>query len=462
MTITPAQENERMLARILGMSEEDAAARLAVTIGVTTGDGPAQAFAGELTEQLERTVSISAPNAPCDLEIIIHATAARKAAKRIYVTIGADEVAISRTPPETSSPPAPLHGLQTIISASYAASVALSEAIGGLDLVPDTDPFVVRFATFGVTADVLSTPIILDDTVLAGAGAVANGFLRAARHLDISGGLTVADPKVVGSGNPNRCLFFTSDDVGKPKAERLCEVAQPGFPRLALIPFFGTFSALRKQRGRIRRVITTTDSRRTRRTIQKELPLEVIDASTTGVREVIVHSHRQPNADACLACIYKHIPDELARERDIAAGLGVALEVVASGALIDNHTAEIITAEYPQLDKQTLVGKAFDSLFKQLCGEQVLHTPTGEQALAPFAFVSSLAGALLALELARFELGVRFEEATNYLFASPWAPPHPRLRRRRSRAPDCEFCGQAITRQIWASVWPDWLKQAAN
>ena len=50
----------------------------------------------------------------------------------------------------------------------------------------------------------------------------------------------------------------------------------------------------------------------------------------------------------------------------------------------------------------TLIGKAFDSLFRELCAQQALLTPSGEQILAPFAFVSNLAGALLALELARF------------------------------------------------------------
>ena len=76
----------------------------------------------------------------------------------------------------------------------------------------------------------------------------------------------------------------------------------------------------------MRRAIVAADSRRARRSIQKDLPLEVLDASTTDVSEIIVHSHRQPTKGACLACIYRHIPDELARERDIASGLGIDLD----------------------------------------------------------------------------------------------------------------------------------------
>ena len=198
-----------------------------------------------------------------------------------------------------------------------------------------------------------------------------------------------------------------------------------------------------------------TDSRRARRTIQGELPLEVLDASTTGITEVIVHSHRQPTTEACLACIYRHIPDELVRQRAIAEGLGIPLKDVTSGALIDARLASIIAAQHPGLNAAALVGVAFDSLYKQLCAEQTLLTAAGEQTLAPFAFVSSLAGALLALELVRFDTGERFVDGKNYLFVSPLAPPHAHMRRVRPRAPDCGFCGKPTTRFAWQAVWPE-------
>lgn len=74
---------------------------------------------------------------------------------------------------------------------------------------------------------------------------------------------------------------------------------------------------------------------------------------------------------------------------------------------------------------------AFDSLHKQLCAEQTLLMAAGEQTPALFAFVSNLAGALLAIELARLDTGQRFTDEKNYLFASLWAPPHRQLRRIR-------------------------------
>lgn len=463
MTITPAQENERTLARLLGIGEDEAAARLAQTVAITSGDGITALFAAELADQLGRTVTIAGDGAPIDIEVVIGTAPAREAPKRLFVTLDTDTVTLSSTAPSRVPPGMILHGVQIMIGACYAASVVLASIIDGIGHGSARDPFVVRFDALGANPLVLQTPIELTDTVLVGAGAVANGFLRAARHMTIRGELTVADPKLVGKGNPNRCLYFDDRDVDHAKADRLCANAQKDFAGLKLVPKVMTFAQIVRERGRVRRAITTADSRRARRSVQKDLPLEALDASTTDVSEVIVHSHRQPIYDACLCCIYKHIPDEDARARDIASGLGIDLEDVTSGQLIGEVVAGKIAARHPALNAATLVGMAFDSLFKQLCAENALLSPTGAQVFAPFACVSNLAGALLALELARFEAGLRFEDGNNYLFASPWAPPHGRIRLHRPRELNCEFCGRPETLEAWTLVWPecDWSNRHA-
>lgn len=457
MTITPAQENERTLARLLGIGEDEASARLAQTVAITAGDGLAALFATELADQLSRTVTIASDCAPGDIEVVIGAAPARQAPKRLFVTLDAEAVFLSSAAPSRVAPGTILHGVQVVIGACYAASVVLARIIDGIGHGSGRDPFVLRFDALSANPSVLQTPIDLRDTALVGAGAVANGFLHAARHLNIHGELTIVDPKLVGKGNLNRCLYFVDGDgdVDQPKAKRLCANAEKDFAGVRLVPKVMTFAELVKERRRVRRAITTADSRLARRSVQKDLPLEVLDASTTDVSEIIVHSHRQPTFDACLCCIYKHIPDELARARDIASGLGVDLEDVTSGALITEAVAGKIAAKHAALNAASLIGMAFDSLFKRLCAEQALLSPAGAQVFAPFAFVSNLAGALLALELARFEAGVRFEEGSNYLFASPWAPPHSHLRLRRPRELDCEFCGRPETWEAWASVWPE-------
>ena len=450
--ITPAQENERMLARLLGIGEDDAAARLAIRFCITAAPGEATLFGSELTALLERIIT-HAPDGRCDLEIVIHAAPERHARHQLYVHIDADSVSLSRQPQTQAVAPG-LHGLQRMIAACYASSVALGMVVDGLDLASATDPFVIRFDALGATRDVLAAPIHLHDTVLAGAGAVGNGFLRGARHLKVTGDLTIVDPKVIGAGNPNRCLYLREGDHG-PKADVLAARAQGDFRALYLTPVVGTFHDIVEARGRVKRVIIGTDSRGARRSIQNDLPLEVLDASTTGATEIVVHSHRQPNEQACLGCIYPHIPDELARARHIAEGIGVELSDVMSGERINSRLAHIIAAKHKGLHEEALIGKAFDSLFRELCGQQALLMPTGEQVLAPFAFVSNLAGALLALELARFDSGRRFGDGKNYLFVSPWSPPYSFMRRTRPRLPECGFCARPATHEALEFVWPE-------
>jgi hypothetical protein len=55
----------------------------------------------------------------------------------------------------------------------------------------------------------------------------------------------------------------------------------------------------------------------------------------------------------------------------------IDLADVAAGTLINDEVAQMIASRHAGLNAGALVGLAFDSLFKQLCGEQALFTPTG-------------------------------------------------------------------------------------
>jgi len=448
MTMNPAKENQLMIARLLGVDENEAAALLNVNVVVRAGKGMFAALAKELSEQLERTVTIIDDTSEAHVEVVVGIAPTGQAAKTVYISLDDDGATFSETPIAIGDEPE-VHGLQMVFAACYAASYVLGRAISGLPSPPGD--FRLSFISIGADRAILEQPIVLAETALAGAGAVGNGLLRAIRHLDVTGELTVVDPKNIGGGNANRCLFFAPGETG-PKAEVLARNAQNSFPRLQLTPFVGRFHDLVERDGRVRRVLVATDSRPVRRSIQNDLPLIVIDASTTDVSEIIVHSHQQPTDGACLACIYKNVADEEARARDIASGLGIELRDVDANGFIDDRVAGLILVAHPKLDKANLVGKAFDTLFKELCGEMALLTPAGQQALAPFAFVSNLAGAYLALELARREAGAA---NTNYMFLDPWRAPHSRLRSFRGKEPDCHFCGKPHAKLGFRAVWPD-------
>ena len=64
-------------------------------------------------------------------------------------------------------------------------------------------------------------PIDLEHTFIAGAGAIGNGFLWAARHLNFRGQLSIADDDAVSAGNLNRQIWFQTDDIDSPKVDRI-------------------------------------------------------------------------------------------------------------------------------------------------------------------------------------------------------------------------------------------------
>lgn len=203
----------------------------------------------------------------------------------------------------------------------------------------------------------------------------------------------------------------------------------------------------------MKRAITTTDSQVARRGIRSQLPLEIIDASTTGISEVITFSEKQPTDSACLSCIYIHIPQETEREQHIADALGLELAEVKR-QFIDAELADKLAGIHTSLNPDSIKGMAMDSLFRQLCGTGDLLDAKVEQVLAPLAFVSNLAGALLAVELIRAELGGLQRYGTNYLFLSPWAPPSKRARRHKAKQDACEFCSDKLTKEVMKTLWP--------
>lgn len=438
-----------MLAAVLGIGEDEAADRLGRTVLVTTGVGARdRAWAEEIISLLSLTVEVTrTPGKDVHAELIVGDAMPRTSAPRLHASIDAAAVTIVSVPTRASA--SSPHPLFAMLGACSAVAATLHLVIDDPALPTSQLPLSYRFDVLGVPPGALDRAIDLSGSVLVGAGAVGHGFLRALRHLPVRGTLFIVDPKSVGNGNFNRCVYLQPGDAGNDKATVLATRAQGDFPDLVLEPCVEEFRTFCKRMGPPATVIVTVDSRRARRSIQSELPGRVIDASTTDIRAVVVHSHRQPTEQACLACIYRHVPEENLRERAIAEGLGVTPEAVKEG-FISADAAAAIAAAVPGIVPADIVGMAYDSLFKQRCAEQTLLSSENRQVLAPFAFVSALAGALQVIELLRSDSRVN---GTNYWTVDPWRAPVQRARVLRPRIADCEFCANpdanAIARELW-------------
>ncbi len=451
---TPAEhENVLTLANALGIDEAHAVTLLSAGVAVTPGPRECDQFcAGLITSLLRRTFAeVGTDVSAAAVEVVVGDAPRRTGAPAaVFVQMDPTRAVIGHDRPGSPSG-ADVHRVLCLLAACYAAAT-VTRSIVGSTIAPARYPLVVDLAELlGEDLPALRRTTEFGVAFLAGAGAIGNSFVLGLSCLNTSGTLLVADPDSVSAGNLNRCFYFSDLDVRHPKAAALCERAAPEVPRVRLVPH-----ATRLQdvpgADHIERLIVAVDSRRARRHLQEQIPRTVFDASTTGIAEVVLHFNDVTQRQhACLSCVYRAEAAEDAHERHVAEALGVSLADVRTHH-IDARAAAAIKTKYPSLSN--IEGEAYDTLFKQLCGQQLLSGPEGAQVLAPFAFVSVLAGAFLALEFVRRCARGDVVAPFNYWRASPWTNPVMALRQVRAAEPTCTFCRDPVLKQVADELWP--------
>jgi molybdopterin/thiamine biosynthesis adenylyltransferase len=453
-----ARENANSLAAALGIETEAASELLSATVLITAqADSPsAQGVAWELRQLLQRTlrtVTLEPSGERTAIEVVIGTASAHFAAPTIWVAATPVEAVISRAEPEERGF-ADLHPVISLVVACYVAGAVV--ALVTADALPSVfpKPLILDLQALG-TRQQLERRLDLQTTYLAGAGAIGNGVLWALRHLDVYGRLDVVDFDTVKDANLQRQIWFGAADIGHKKAERLCLQAQEHMSHLKLVPRVARVQDLTDKQVDprwLRRIIVAVDSRRARRSLQEELPEEVFDASTTDIREIVLHYSKQPTSRACMGCIYPVDDMESAHATHVAEVLGVSVEDVEQNQISESAALRIM-ANYPErgLTVESLVGEAYDSLFKSLCAQAALVMPEGRQVFAPFAFVSVLAGTLLAIAMVRRLNGDELDY--NYWTVSPWFPYSIRMKRDIEANPQCHVCSVPVIRAVGSELW---------
>ncbi len=460
MNKNTAQENIRMLASIIGKDRQTAAALLdsSVALVFDSKNLANSQFAEFLTNLLSRTIK-TVVNNPSKLEkhtvlVSIGNADLNNSENILYVNFDSERIIISNEILQTSLPN-DVHPILLLLGACYTAAQVIQRIVGKMLPISHSDPLEINFKAIIGNDSLLDNNFDIQTAYLAGAGAIGNGFVLALSLLNPSGELYIADPDIVDEGNLNRCVWFDESNVGFNKADELVKLAQPKFKTLNLISHNGELQSIPgKNNGAwLKKIIIGVDSRRVRRNLQNEIPGEVYDASTTDIREVVLHFNRQPlNGLACLSCIYFEDAAESAHELHVAEVLGVSPQEVQSN-YISLVAAQKICQKYPYLIPENIQGLAYDSLFKQLCGEGMLKSSEDKQVLAPFSFVSVLAGTYLAIEFAKRVASNNPLEKYNYWRISPWNAPVLRAQKCRRSKIDCEFCGKPILIDTADSLW---------
>lgn len=451
------KENARTLAAAIGVSDEEAQHLLNVCVVITTADDSASAAVAKhialiLSATIANVVS-KIPSSPASAEIVIGRSRPRCSVPRIYVAIGDEKVTVSRNASDETK--GRTHPVGLLAGACYAAAATIQAILG--DRLPFPTQEKICFdlkAIIGEDLPFLYEHVQFGETFLAGAGAIGNGFVYALQFFDASGSLQIVDDDVVSGGNLQRCILFSAGDIGEPKATKLAEVAKRLLPNVnPNAQVVRLQDVAQKSSGPwLRRLVVAVDSPRARRNLQSEAPGEVYDSSTTDVREIVLHFNKQPTDKACMSCVYHQTPEENAHVRHVAETLGVSVSEVAE-TRISAAAAERIYARYPNLRSTPIEGVAYDTLFKQLCAGARLKVED-RQVLTPFAFVSVLAGTLLAIEFVRRSF-MGDHSLFNEWRISPWANPVIRRRRLLSNRVDCEFCGNRTLAEIAKKMWEE-------
>jgi hypothetical protein len=460
MHIDAKHENVRTLAASMGIDQDQAATLLNKSVILTAARD--DACATTLCKYLQRHLAVilahvstaSDARFPPDLEVVVGAANRRTPTDCVWVAIEPGGITIDRSAIVHTPATTGVHQALLLLGSCYAAGAALKAAFGDMLPVSAKTPLILRFQDI-VDQEMLLDPLELGTAYLAGAGAVGNAFVLALSTFDVGGMLHIVDPDIVSGGNLQRCWWFLERDIGRLKTDQLTGSAQLHFRRLHLISRpveVRELSEHRNGQNWLERLIVAVDSRRARRNLQLEVPREVYDASTTGIEEIVLHFNHACSDAACLGCIYAQDPAERTHETHVADLLGVLVEDVRQN-FISPTAARKICVRYPNLSPDKLAGSAFDSLFKALCGQGQLRSGPDRQVMAPFSFVSVLAGTYLAIEMIlRVRQGMdsaRF----NYWRVSPWSNPVLTLRTRRPSLSRCEYCSSPIFRKVRQDQW---------
>jgi molybdopterin/thiamine biosynthesis adenylyltransferase len=445
------KENSQTLRRLLNLNEESSHKILESSILISVGQkhNHLQKY---LVAILKRSFEIvhTSPEKSLSYSCEIFCNEMDRQTEAAFVHLGvANHCIIVSSNNFNSHLPDNFHPFIYYLVACYTGPVILKAIFKEL-IKENSEEISIDYRTLIKNEKILNERIDVGNIYLAGAGAIGNSFLYALSTFNIDGVINICDPDFISGGNLNRCLFFEDSDIGRYKVDVLLEKAQPLFSSFKLIPFqseLGKVPSISKGE-RIEKLVVGVDSRRARRNLQNEIPKQVFDASTTGISEVVIYHGKLDLKKACLGCIYKRELQEEAHEKHVAEALGVNL-VHIRRQFIDAESANLIASKY-SINPQDLINIPYDTVFKQLCGEGKLMTQSNLQVLAPLAFVSALAGGLLALRFIEehHKLG-----DFNYWRVSPWANLNFRLKQQRLIDPECEICNKETFQKAVMAVW---------
>ena len=195
--LSEVEENLNTLMLLTGMSEEDATALLGHRVRVISSDqGDLLRLAADIRRLLERTLSVVGEDDECDLELAVGAAPTVDHA----LCLSLSDEGMNIRPYEDGVPVSTrshIAGITRKGCACFAAGFVLSRLVGGSLPCVTGSTFELAFANLGFPVEEITEPLDLKDSVLAGGGGVANGFLWGIEELKPVGKLAIVDPNSI-------------------------------------------------------------------------------------------------------------------------------------------------------------------------------------------------------------------------------------------------------------------------
>lgn len=440
-------ENESImtLKKHLGLDESQAKALLRTPISINAqGEFESSLNLRDfLIEMLGKTfshVQLNSVNEDIGVEIIVGNQQSLSPCKnKIYLQWSDSTFHIS-TEPLLGFKSEALHSVLLRLGAAYVCGAVICHSLPTKRLgLGERYPIILKFKEmFGEDLSFLDSPSDLGILNVVGIGATGTWFLDAVELMNTSGSLITFDDDVVSEGNLQRTTFGKAQ-VGLNKVLAHQQSFLPYNDKLKVIPKARRFTS---SEGLSEKIVSCIDSRGARRKIQDCAPRKTYDCSTTDISEVTIFFGDLHEEKPCLSCLYSEQSSEKGRLQDIASSLGVEYEEVLFER-ITPAAALKIKVKYPELNVKEIVGLAYDTFVKELCGQGKLQASNSdkllEDTLAPLCHVSAIAGIILAIETTRRHSQVSAEAKWNYWKVNPWTSPIKSLQANLPVNDECAF-----------------------
>jgi hypothetical protein len=249
--------------------------------------------------------------------------------------------------------------------------------------------------------------LVLPEIVWAGTGAVAHGGFAAIVILpSVSGRIIAIDPDPHGQTSARRYPFARSLWTGEGKVEHLrdwLEATHPGLGIVAERTDLNSWYAAQRPSCDVAILITTPDSKETRRHAAMKLPRVAINGWAERFRMGVETFPFRPGR--CLACAYPMDQDAVSEIDVFRQETGLSAwrvrELLDAGQLLSDQDIAIVAQRYA-VDVQELQGRSLRSVREHLCAVGRLVSPSNREAVdVPLGFVAGLAGVAVVAELIR-------------------------------------------------------------